>query len=423
MLNELSELSRSLSRHRIDAPRWHPWIKAFKKGDALIARLNDQGAIASVASISAQQLATLHNIAPDNHKSFPGFNLKCPILRTKVAPSSIPQLADAQESAIAYGGNDLQRLKRLLVEFPQQIFDRLQHARNEKLLATRSLLDRMMRHPVEPEGFLHQLVQAVIDGTQQGRIDEHYATSILYGKPSRKTQTLDTWQATLILEIAEAERFPYGVADAAVAAEWSEALFASESPDKPTDSESPFRCALTGAIDSPVTDKFPNPTLPLLGKTYLMSKNVDAPCQARYGQIGPDGFRAGKSTVQGLLDAVQFITRQDLRGRTWSPVPSASGDRSDLVVSYLEDEPEADIPLAAFFADSDPDLDFAAYAKRTQDIHNAIVAKGPDQKDRFIRVFALSQIDPGRKQVLCSNRFSVQAIFDGRHVCDLTSGE
>lgn len=315
MLNELSELSRSLSRHRIDAPRWHPWIKAFKKGDALIARLNDQGAIASVASISAQQLATLHNIAPDNHKSFPGFNLKCPILRTKVAPSSIPQLADAQESAIAYGGNDLQRLKRLLVEFPQQIFDRLQHARNEKLLATRSLLDRMMRHPVEPEGFLHQLVQAVIDGTQQGRIDEHYATSILYGKPSRKTQTLDTWQATLILEIAEAERFPYGVADAAVAAEWSEALFASESPDKPTDSESPFRCALTGAIDSPVTDKFPNPT-PSLTRQDI--PNVEECGRPMSGEIRSDwaGRFPGRQIHRARITGCRSI--HNSTGSTWT---------------------------------------------------------------------------------------------------------
>ena len=142
--------------------------------------------------------------------------------------------------------------------------------------------------------------------------------------------------------------------------------------------------------------------------------NVDAPCQTRYGRSGSSILTAGQQSVQESLDAIQFITRPEMHGRTWSGVPSGSGDRNDLLISYLEDEPTASLPLADFFSDSDPDVEFATFAERTQEIHSALKLRTDVRGDSFIRVFALSAIDPGRKQVVFSGRYAVSTIYQAR---------
>ena len=60
---------------------WHPWIKKFKKGEAIVAELDAMAAVSRVSTLSAEEVDRLRNIAPDNHNSFPGFNLKCPLLK------------------------------------------------------------------------------------------------------------------------------------------------------------------------------------------------------------------------------------------------------------------------------------------------------------------------------------------------------
>ena len=80
LLNELSSLSHSLAARGIQTQAWHPWIQTYKKGEAIVAELNESGDLARVSLLSADQVAGLRNIAPDFHNSFPGLNLNCPVL-------------------------------------------------------------------------------------------------------------------------------------------------------------------------------------------------------------------------------------------------------------------------------------------------------------------------------------------------------
>jgi hypothetical protein len=72
LLNELSALSHSLTARGIQIQAWHPWIQTFKKGEAIVAELNESGDLARVSLLSADEVAGLRNIAPDFHNSFPG---------------------------------------------------------------------------------------------------------------------------------------------------------------------------------------------------------------------------------------------------------------------------------------------------------------------------------------------------------------
>lgn len=100
MLNELSALSGSLAAHGIQTQAWHPWIQPFKKGEAIVAELNDSGDLARVSMLSADEVARLRNIAPDFHNSFPGLNLNCPLLTVPDA-GLVNQPEELWNSAIA----------------------------------------------------------------------------------------------------------------------------------------------------------------------------------------------------------------------------------------------------------------------------------------------------------------------------------
>lgn len=421
LLNELFALSSSLAKRELQVPTRHAWIKPFKKGEAVVAELDEAGTLARVSVLSAEEVASLRNIAPDNQKSFPGFNLNCPVLAlSDTALWSQPEalwkyaVAATLESPLAYQSRDLRRLSRLLGDFPlKEIAPRLR-GDGPKLLATMAILQRLADAKPEAPTFLHHLSLQVVAGAQDGRLSRAMALAILYGKPNKRKLRLEEWKTTLIFDVSDIDRFPYRVADSAIAAEWSRLLIASESSS--SEGGPPFLCGLTGRPDSPMGDKMPSPNLKILGPTYLMSMNKDIPCQTRYGQTSTGIFRVGETTVQNLNDALVFITDPTRRQKTWAGVPNGSNDQSDLLIAYLEEEPESDVPIAGFFADieSNAAQDLATYEARTAHIHDALRLRETAGNDSKIKVIALSKIDKGRAQVVFSASYSTAAIYAGR---------
>jgi hypothetical protein len=421
LLNELAALSHSLSVRGIQTQTWHSWIQPFKKGEAIVAELNESGDLARVSLLSADEVAGLRNIAPDFHNSFPGLNLNCPVLTVPDAglwnqPEELWKAAVAVtlESPLAYAPRDLRRLGRLLGDFPlKEIAPRLQND-GPKLRATLAILERLALKQPEAESFLHDLaVQAVAAG-QSGRLPQALALAILYGKPNKKKLRLEEWKATLIFDVSDMDRFPYRVADPALAAEWSRILLESDSTSPA--GRTPFVCSLTGLPDTLMDDKMPSPNLKILGPTVLMSMNADIPCQTRYGQTSTGIFRMGKNAVQSINDALLFMTESARREKTWAGVPNGSKDQGDLLIAYLEEDPDIDIPLTGFFADmeSNPAQDLATYEARTAHIHEALRLREKPGMDSHVKVIVLSKIDKGRAQVVFSGRYSTAAIYAGR---------
>lgn len=419
MLNELSELHKSLQFHGIDIDSWHPWIKPLKKGESVLLRLDENAEVKELVVLSKEETGQLRNIAPDNQKSFPGFNLKCPIVQNSgedLSPQNLVSLAKnlVDPIEVAYEEKDLRRLKRILVDFPvQEILPALALSEDTKLAATIALLKRLQRNEPKAESFLQQFARTVSRACQEGKIAEELASSILFGKFNKKSQKYDEWSLTLLLDVSDLETFPYGVNDSVVAKEWSRALFHSAKPEEKTEAKV-FHCSLTGKQDIEFHDKFPEPTLPFLGKTYLLSMNAEIPCQTRYGRIGSSIFPVGAGSVQQLQDAIQAVTKEEFRKRLWTGVPNESRDQNDLLISYLEEQPLFEAPIVSYFSGETDERDLSTYAARTAKLHEALELNPKVREDSYIRIFVLSQIDKGRKQVLFSKRYSVRAVYRGR---------
>src|ERR1017187_3922730 len=150
--------------------------------------------------------------------------------------------------------------------------------------------------------------------------------------------------------------------------------------------------------------------------SFLMSMNKDIPCQTRYGQTSTAIFRVGKNAVQSMNDSLLFLTEAGRRDKTWTGVPNGSKEQSDLLLAYLEEEPDADVPLTGFFGDTEPNeaQELATYEARTARIHDALRLREKPGSDSHIKVVVLTKIDKGRAQVVFSARYSIAAILAGR---------
>jgi hypothetical protein len=425
LLNELLVLSRSLAARGIVPEKWHSSIKTFRQGPAIVAELDKRGEIARVSDLSAEEVARLRNIAPDKHNSFPGFNLNCPLLAVL---EGVPwndtralramAVAATANSPIAYQKKDLGRLKRLICDFPQKEIAPRLHGSSPKLQSTLEVLRRLTIAKPAPQPFLRSVCAALVAAMQAGRVPEDLALAIVCGKPNKKKQRLEPWAITLILDVADLDQFEYRVADPAVPSEWSAALMQSEAAWTAAPGTGPFVCALSGLPDSPVGEKMPEPNLRILGPTYLMSMNKDTPCQTRYGRTSTDIFAVGKDTVGSLNNAILHVTESGRKGKTWTGVPNGFKKNPDLLITYLEEEPDSEVPLAGLFPDvegePDPAMAAATYEVRTASIHDALRRLERPGQDMHVRMIALSQIDKGRKQVVFSGRYSTKAIYQGR---------
>jgi hypothetical protein len=100
-------------------------------------------------------------------------------------------------------------------------------------------------------------------------------------------------------------------------------------------------CALTGQIVALQDGPFPQPKLPVIGQTFLFSKNVDIPAAGRYGRYSTDAFPIGSELVERLGDALRELTVTHRRGVTWRSVPGELPSQNDLLIAFVRGVPDA----------------------------------------------------------------------------------
>jgi hypothetical protein len=434
MLNELEQLRRSLSANGIQTSAWHPWIKPLAKYTTLLVGLNSQGEPASVVELQRERAARLRNIQPDNQKSFPAFNLNCPVFESPVGvgfdATALAVTCGALESVhLAYEKRKgkmpaLDRLRRLLREFPasELAVPLSARAADPMLGSTLQLLKLLNDGQQSPEEFLRSFAVALFGASQRGDISNELVLDVLFGRLGKKGGR-EPWQCILFLDLEDLSPFHCAVADPNTAAAWSAALLSGGDSGM----ETAIECALDGRTGPGIGDKMPNPNLPLLGGTYLFSMNSEIPCQSRYGRSSTAIFPVTRHAIQGANDALLHMTALDHKGKTWSPVPSGTGDKPDLLIAYIEETPDLGSPAAAFGTADEEDEDdgdekpsssgqMSLFIGRLNALLNAVQMEGGSEVRgaRHLRLFVLSTIDKGRKQVLFDARYNVANIEEAR---------
>lgn len=416
MLNELDAIYRSLKATGISLGSRHKWIQPPKKhSPGVIFYVGVDGSVTGASELSPEEVSHRLTIKQSNHASFPIFNLKCPLSAEIVGVTADLEWATAtfdSSGASAYKNKDFNRLLRLIQQFGIRFIGATLRG-HLGAASTLALLDRLSKRAGDAE--IRMLVGEVgtqlLGASRTGNISPDLVLDVLFGRWNKTQRRREKWDCTVLLEVSDGENFDRLVCDPATAHVWSEALCEADSSRR---GEDLISCALTGQQDSPIR-KLPNPNLPVLGPTYLMSMNPDWPCQERYGMTGTDIFRIGARTTQDLHNSLLYVTEEKREGRTWTSVPNAYQDKSDLLVAYVEEEPDSAIPVTDLFSDGAGTTEErkATFEARAEGVLAALAARRGAARDSHVRVLALAAIDKGRKQVVHSERYTQRALALG----------
>jgi len=410
MLNELYTLDRSLKRFNVAVGETHPWVKRLGRANVLIAGVNASGVVTGVELMQKQDAVTLFQIQKSFHSNFPKLNWDSPMWNLRpdgqevrdwqACDKDVKQRARLLRSACAGAELKPEQIHALtkMREFCSELAPRFREDEDGEFAAFGILLERLLAEVVPRVEWVRSLSDAALASAESGPPELQAAVeTLLAGKKGK---------VPILFDLADCTKFRCRVASPRMGGYFSRRLTETE-----TAGTGGGRCALTG-LEMPLeSDKLPSPRLPVLGDTYLMSMNVDTPCQTRYGRIGTEIFPVGEKTAIELNAALVHLTTADREGKNWSRIPGRTKKKFNLLLVYLEPAPLLEARIAEMF--SEPDKADALYTKLCGEVGEALRGTGAKDSD-LLHLFVLNKIDPGRVQVELSESFTAgEAILGG----------
>ena len=167
-------------------------------------------------------------------------------------------------------------------------------------------------------------------------------------------------------------------------------------------------------VEGEVTNEsFPEIKMPVLGNVKLRAMSSESPCQRRYDTADAKSFQVLQLSRQTMKNALEWITKGEGRGKTWSDVSSLGGS-SAVLIAYPSELPSDPPELAGLLGgereQSDPDGSrFENYARR---VTETLKGQPASSRNAELRVFVLTKPDGFRTKVLHSSRYAVQHLLD-----------
>ncbi len=429
MLNELIIIERG-TRGVIKAVERHPDVKDCRRMPTLLLGLDPTGLVEYVRPVPDQ--VRPWTLRDGQHNSFPFVQLKSPLLTFTATPDTEAARAAANDR------KNIERRKALLslaqnARFQAEAFkdwpgagllNRL-HARRQQLaglggpetnvvLATvdRFILTCARDCGAGSQKMLESVTRLILHNLERSSESDwvEIAVALLVGHPSRG----DEWEAGGAL-LFEASGQSLSIVDPRLVIRVSEAL-RTDSPAT-EDARDPRSgvCALTGSSAPLLKGNFPQPNLPVLGQTYIFSKNKDIPANDRYGRFSCEAMPVGEDVAIRLAAALQALTSEDRKNIAWRAVPGEVPKQRDLLVAFVAAAPEA--PLAESLAgddlsDSDTVDSIAAFEKRTERLIRLVKAKvGSDVTRTPVELAILRKVDPANRKVVYHGRPTVGHLY------------
>ncbi len=455
MLNELSRVADSLERLGTVAPSRHPRINPMGKNrDLLVVSLDDVGSPSRVEVLPGETAANLFRVEHGSAgSSFPGFNIPTPLRRLDEAATD--ELKSAIEKLLALGKNKnssaaeikksiraLFTLSRAQAFSPSQE-NQFQRSCSElvselaKLLPGdlvglknfTTLLETLVKSKPALPSFSESLTIAMLD--QNAEFDRRQLLlfqDILFGALDWKKRTPEIASAgywnekvkqdknanqPVYLDLSSPDTAFCRVAHSETSALINAALIQRQSSAAAGEQEQGDLSEDAFGETSELQDKFPaGPKVAELGNLKLFSVNTnEVQALQRYGFKGSQSFPISSARVQKMSDALLYLAGEDMRGITCRAIPSAQPDKRDLLVAYLEGEPEGRAHLAEMFggeANSFSDADFAAIAHPVLEMLEGKAAANPNLN---VRLLAFCPIDKAKKQISLNRSLCVRDVI------------
>ena len=439
MLNEVILLSESLKRTGVTLHSWHRHYRECpQSGMAFSVELDNQGRVAEVSPITDQQLRSgLRKYEKAAGYSFPSFNVP-PMLnildegkresaakfRKALGSKNPPEasvrdkkLTDLLSSSISGWIRPDKGARR------KDTMDKLNDCLSS---VTHDIMEMLGEGTYESESrsFLELLRRA--QKTNGTAIYERLKEIAIYRVISEQSQAAE-WMDVLFfhsgnapkniaitLELVDQSQFAYPANHPKVQTWVNDRLLATETVEEGNQGHAIAPDAFGGVEGGGMNDRFPEIKIPVLGNVKLRAMSGESPCQRRYGKADARSFYVLQPARLGMKSALEWITREERRGKTWCDVSSLGGV-SAMLITYPSELPKVAPELAGLFSgiegeQSDPDGSlFEACARR---VATALTGLPVSSRNVELRVFVLTKPDGFRTKVLHSSRYTVQHLID-----------
>jgi hypothetical protein len=411
LLNDLLAIEVALTTAGVPLVGRHPDVKDVPSRDVLRVRLRSDGTLDEVEVLAPEQASALWTLRDGQHNSFPFHQVKQPLLKIE-PPASLPDLrarrvddgerwrmlrtamgtASFNETAFAAWPGD--GFRRRLRERRTQ----LAALSDGPAAAALASIDRFLRATEHAGADLlrdvsERLRQSLASGTQGGSVFVLFTVLLEQG-------------GGLYIDVAE-DDFDRDAGSPANAAAVSAALSA------PAAGGRGGLCAITGATGPLIDGVFPQPTIPVIGQTFLFSKNPDAATTARYNRTGSAAVAVGSDTAAALRAGLEELTREEWKDRTWRSIPGERPKQVDLFMAFVEGGENSSIPaLLAENPDMDTDVGGAALLPSLAErLTNAFKGKDTGGRPARLNLIVLRKLDPANRKVAYSASVEPEVIL------------
>lgn len=415
MILEAKQMLESLEAAGWDLSVTHPDLKRPGKAISILATINDSATqIISIDILSAEQTASRWTQANAGHNNFPVNKIKGPLLKAR-EKSELEIFSrerdDTKRAAIIR--NWLEEAGPLAL--PQSPFSKgLQSKLKERLEALSKLesspasqylrLMQLVSSVTQEQGsfllfqILEKLQHLSLEGAAVSKKDAQKLLINLLFTPKDKSSVPIVWnlpgKGLNGVDSSSPENFT--VINTALLSE------------NKNDSASIIQCALTGVETTGVGDKFPQPTFPGVGKTYLFARNKQTPSLGRYGVSGTDSYQIGENCANQLASALSALTQPYREEKTWIKIPSDKPKKSDLLVVFQGGEEDRKLALA--LGDIQTVYGESAFEELTNRVLERTKGKAIDQIRGHMLVAIISAVDTGNRKVILNRQIDSSSL-------------
>ncbi len=417
MLNELRDLTRSLSASGVEFTDWHQnFKKCPKNGMTCFIYLNERGDIEDIKFPEPDfDITTIRKWEKANGCSFPAFNVS-PLFKTddkemikeisqikknlkKGNPIDVLKLNELinnchinwNETALSNIGRCL---SRATIEIEKQLIDVPPEYSSIQILFERA---KNIEVKAFHEQMKHQLLEQRSRNINSNSIDILFQTS----KTAKKVQVIFEISDWAVMGASYPPNHPN-------IQRWMNDRmihFSSENRSTGTIDKDAFNGSSDGW-----EEKLPSVRVPILGNVSLRAMNSESPCQRRYGMVDALSFPIGSSVRQEMKGSLEWLSDETRKRKTWIDL-TRQAENATILFAYPTQKPETVPELASLMggienAAADPDgSTFSAIAARVTGTLKGIARERPDVE---VSIFVLAKMDKARTKVLVSKRYTAK---------------
>lgn len=437
MLNELFELSLSLEKAGIIPTEWHPDLKEIPKiskaKPCFKVYLAPDGAVAEIESIEdTTQIDGLRKWQSGAYGfSFPCFNVR-PLYKTYAGDGA----TDAEKKRFDDWLKDIKKAQALSDDSASVLRSYVDNSNklwtddhNKRVAECLGKIPSRLRNVIgdPPEEFL--AIDALIERCNRAKADSFYQQLAAFLKnkirtnPSACEKYLEFLlhsgsrppanDVSLILELSDGlSAYSLPAAHSKIHYWINQRLLTASAGGVSDKHDSNQKLDAFGLTSADWEDKLAEVNMPVLGGVKLRAMNFESPCQTRYRRIDATSFVVGKEVRKRAKGALEWLTDDERKNKTWGNVTFARDDKEVLLV-YPSELPKAPMAAVAMFgcAVMNTATQTARFVDYAQDVTSALRAIHRPLKEVEMRVFALRKMDKARTQVSCNRRYTAERLI------------